>query len=295
MKVIKPVPMTDAQLVSSTAPETDQPAYSAATNYALDALVMYGHVIYICVQSPNLAHTPDISPLYWLAQSPTNRWAMFDNEVTTQTALASPLTVVIKPGYVNSLALFGLEGTTLAVTVRDGLAGPIFYAATISLDGTIIADWYQYFFEPSVQLGEVVLDDLPPYGNAHITVSITGGGVVKCGHLAAGNVYFLGDAQLGAAAGIIDFSRKETDTNGTTRLNKRGFSKRATLSALIPNAQLNKVYRVLADLRATPCAWLGVDGSGYEPLTIFGIYRDFSIDVAYPTKSYCNLEIEGLT
>jgi len=63
---------------------------------------------------------------------------------------------------------------------------------------------------------------------------------------------------------------------------------------MLPNTKLNKVQRVLADLRATPCAWIGTDVAGYEPLTLYGFYRDFSIDVAYPTTSYCSLEIEGL-
>lgn len=63
---------------------------------------------------------------------------------------------------------------------------------------------------------------------------------------------------------------------------------------MVENFALNNLQRTIADLRATPCVWVGVDNAGYAPLTIFGFYRDFSIDVAYPTKSYCNLEIEGL-
>ena len=294
MKVIKPVPIADAQFVSSTAPETDHPAYAAGTNYAVGARVIYLHKIWQSVQTPNTGNTPGTNALYWAEIAPTNRWAMLDTEISTQTALASPLSVVIKPGYVNSLALFALEGTRLDVTVRDGLAGPVVYTATKSLDGTLIADWYQYFFEPSVQLGEVVLTDLPPYGDAHVTVTVSGAGTVKCGSLTAGTFYALGDAQYGASAGIIDYSRKDTSAAGVTTLVKRKFSKRMSVQLSLDNAQMNKVQRVLADLRATPCVWIGTDAAGYEPLTVFGFYRDFSIDVAYPTYSFCNLEIEGL-
>ena len=52
--------------------------------------------------------------------------------------------------------------------------------------------------------------------------------------------------------------------------------------------------RVLAEVRATPCAWLGVDVAGFDPLTVYGFYKDFSIDIAYFYTSRCNLEIEGL-
>jgi hypothetical protein len=295
MKVIKPVALSDALFVSSTAPEADYAVYVPATNYAVGNRVIYNHVVYESVQTPNTGNTPGLFPLFWAVVSPTNRWAMFDSEVSTQTALASPLTVVIKPGYVNSLALFGLEGTQLAVTMRDGAAGPVVYSKTVSLDGTIIADWYQYFYEPSVQKGEAVLTDLPPYADGHITVSITGGGTVKCGTLLVGTVYPLGDTQYGAQAGILDFSRKDTNaTTGVTTFTKRKFSKRMSASMMLDNGQLNKVQRVLADLRATPCAYIGTDFEGYEPLTIFGFYRDFSLDIAYPTTSLFSLEIEGL-
>jgi hypothetical protein len=187
-------------------------------------------------------------------------------------------------------------GQTLTVTVRDGLAGPVVYGpSVIALDGTIIADWYQYFFEPSVQLAEVALTDLVPYQDAHITITLDGTGTVECGICLIGTFYTLGDTEFGATVSIIDYSRKETDTFGVTTFVRRAYSKRMNARMMLDTAQINKVQRVLADLRATPCAWIGTDESGFEPLTVYGFYRDFSIDVAYPTKSYCSLEIEGLT
>jgi hypothetical protein len=294
MKVIKPIPVTDAVFVSSTVTEAEYAAYSAATNYAVSNRCIYNHVIYETVQTPNTAHQPDISPLFWAAVSPSNRWAMFDTEISTQTVAASSLSVVIKPGYVNSLALFGLLGDSLTITVRDGLAGAVVYSKNITLDGTIIADYYQYFFEPSVALQEVGLTDLPPYINAHITIAITGASV-GCGILIAGTMYELGDTQLGASAGIIDYSRKDTSASGITSFTKRKYSKRMSAQLWLNNAQLNKVQQVLTGLRATPCAWIGTDTAGYESLTLFGFYRDFSLDVAYADVSYCHLEIEGLT
>jgi hypothetical protein len=203
--------------------------------------------------------------------------------------------VVLKPGTVNSLALFGLGGTTLEVTVRNGLAGEVVYSRTLTLDGTIIADWYQYHFEPSVQRADVVLTDLPPYGDAHITITLSGGGSVQCGIVLVGTVYVLGDTQYGATASIIDYSRKDTSALGITTFVQRKYSKRLSAELMLNNVQLNKVQRVLADLRATPCAWIGTDTDGFDPLTVYGFYRDFSITVAYPNQSLCSLEIEGLT
>lgn len=297
MKVIKPIAMTDAVLISSTAPETDYTAWAAATAYSVGNRVIRTstHRIYQRLVAGTTATAPELDPTNWLDLAPTNRWAMFDSEISTQTAISSPLTAVLKPGLVNGLALFGLVGNSLAITVRDGLAGPVVYSRTIGLDGTIVADWYQYFFEPFVQRADVVLTDLPPYGDAHITIAITGSGTVKCGIVAVGTVYTLGDTQQGASVSIVDYSRKETDAFGVTSFVQRAYSKRMSAKLLLANAQLNKTQRVLADLRASPAAWVGTDAAGYEPLTVYGFYKDFSIDIAYSQLSYCSLEIEGLT
>lgn len=294
MKVVKPVTIGAAQLVSSSVPETDYAAWDGVTNYAVGARVVKNHAIFESVQTPNTNQDPETKPLYWARVGPTNRWAMFDSEISTQTTAEGEITVVLKPGYVNSLALFGLQGSSVSVTVRDGADGPVVFEHQQTLDGSIITDWYQYFFEPIDQLEEAVVTGMPPYSNAHVTVSITGTDV-KCGILVVGNVYELGRTQRGVTAGIIDYSRKDTDATGKTTFIKRKYSKRVSAPLVVENSALNKLQRTLVTLRATPCVWIGTDAPGYQPLTVFGFYRDFSIDVAYSGHSHCNLEIEGLT
>jgi hypothetical protein len=297
MKAVKPTLITAAMLVSTTATEVYS-AWNPVTSYALDDIVLLTSTqrLYQRLVPGTTATSPELDTTNWLDIGPTNKLAMFDSEISTLTTATTTLTTVLAPGYVNSLALFGLVGQTLTVTVRDGLAGPVVYGpSVIALDGTIIADWYQYFFEPSVQLAEVALTDLVPYQDAHITITLDGTGTVECGICLIGTFYMLGDTEFGATVSIIDYSRKETDTFGVTTFVRRAYSKRMNARMMLDTAQINKVQRVLADLRATPCAWIGTDESGFEPLTVYGFYRDFSIDVAYPTKSYCSLEIEGLT
>lgn len=296
MKVVKPTAITAAMLVSTDATET-YTAWNAATAYTAGDIVLRTATqrLYQRLISGTTATAPESDTVNWLDIAPSNKWAMFDGEISTVTTKSTSLSVVLKPGYVNSLALFGLVGSNLAVTVRDALAGNIVYTLSQDLDGTIIADWYQYFFEPVVQLAEVVLTDLPPYGDAHITVALTGTGTVECGICLVGTFYTLGDTQYGASVGIIDYSRKETDAFGVTTFVRRAYSKRMSAKLMLDNVQMNKVQRVLADLRATPCAWIGSDDVTYAPLVVYGFYKDFSIEVAYPAASYCSLEVEGLT
>lgn len=294
MKVIKPTTFVEAtHLVSTNAVET-YAAYSAGTTYAKGARVDYGTHIYESLVNSNIGNTPTTSPTYWVLVGPDNVHAMFDDQISTATVSTTPLIVVMTPGLMNSIALLGLIGSQAVVTITDGAGGPTIYSRTVNLDGSYVYDWYMYFFEPFTQIGEVVLTDIPPYSNSRMTFTLSGTGSVAIGQLSFGTFYELGDAEYGATAGIIDYSRKDTDEFGATTFVQRAFSKRMTARLMLDAMQMNKVQRVLSDIRATPAVWIGAEGEAYSPLVIYGFYRDFTIDVAYPTKSYCSLEIEGL-
>lgn len=164
MKVIKPVVIRAAQLISSSVAETEYAAYAPATDYAVFERRIYNHKIWESVQTPNVGHTPGTDALYWAEIGPTNRWAMLDTEISTATSAPLSLVATIAPGLVNSLALLEIDGAQLNVTVRDGPGGPVVYDYDKSLDGSVVYDWLQYFYEPFIAMHEVVLSDLPLYG-----------------------------------------------------------------------------------------------------------------------------------
>jgi hypothetical protein len=60
------------------------------------------------------------------------------------------------------------------------------------------------------------------------------------------------------------------------------------------NTALAFNQRLLTSLRAVPAVWIGSTEDNFSPLTVFGYYRDFNIDISYPTFSLCRIEIEGL-
>lgn len=298
MKVIKPTTVTPAMILASNAVEA-YAAWSSTTTYTKDQIVDYGEGYYISLVNTNLNNIPDaVGSTFWAFFGPDNKHAMFDGQVSTATTSTSPLAVTIAPGIVNSLAMIDLIGSSVTITMTDGGASPPVYTKTVDLDGSIVFDWYTYFFEPFVQLAEVVLTDLPPYSSGQITMTLTSGGNVAIGELLVGTVYELGEEGMeqGATVGIIDYSLKETDkdTQMTTFV-RRAYSKRMSGQFLLNNGQLNAVQRILADIRAVPSVFIGSEATDYTPLIVYGFYRDFSIDIAYPTKSFCRIEVEGLT
>lgn len=256
--------------------------------------------MYESLQASNTNHQPDVSPTWWLDLGATNQFAMFDTVVSTVTSATTSLTVTYAPGTVfNSVALINVEADLIKVTVRDGLGGPIVYENTVGLSGATVSSWYDYFFtDPLLKRTQVVLSNIPPYASGHITLelSVSPGNTVSIGSFIAGDLATLGVSQYGASAGIIDYSIKQTDEFGNTTFVKRAFSKRLNVTFNLNNSQLNRVQNYLYSVRATPVVWVATDDPQYEEaMVIFGFYRDFSTEIAYPSFSQCSIEIESLT
>jgi hypothetical protein len=299
MQVLKPLTFQNSQLISTTAVNAEA-AYNAATTYALGAIVSYQGNRYESLQNTNLNKTPDVSPTWWLNLGATNQFAMFDQFVSTSTTATTSLTVVYAPGAVfNSIALINVEAAVINITIRDGISGPIIYENSAGLSGANLTSWYDYFFlDPLLKRTQVVFSGLPQYVNAHITIGLTNseGEEVSVGTVVAGDLATLGKTQYGASAGIVDYSIKETDDFGNTSFLKRAFSKRLNCQFYLENSQLNRVHSYISSIRATPAVWVASDNPQFEEaLIVYGFFKEFSLDIAYPANSLYSIEIEGLT
>lgn len=293
MKLIRPTPITDAELVSSTIPETDYGVWESTTTYTLGARTIKSHRQWESAQAGNLNHDPDSAGLsWWIDLGPTNRMAMFDDKVGTQTVADLSLTVVLAPGRIDALALLQVAAALATVTMTIG--AEVVYEREVSLiDDSGITDWYAYFFEPIRPKDYVVLTDLPVYGEAITTITLSKpAGEVSCGMAIVGQKSDLGGTLTNPSAGINDYSKKSTDDFGNTTLVPRSFSKRMGVKLILDNTEIDRVHAVLASLRAAPVIWIGDEE--YSSLLVYGFYRDFELDIAYANFSYCSLNIEGM-
>jgi hypothetical protein len=125
-------------------------------------------------------------------------------------------------------------------------------------------------------------------------MSLTSPSTVKVGNIVYGETITLGLTQMGLGFGIKDFSAKDTDEYGNTIFVQRTYSKRMEPTVYVENTQLRFIDRTLSRLRATPTVWIGSEEYIYSPLVIYGFYRDYNIDIPYPSHSLLRLEIEGL-
>jgi hypothetical protein len=310
LRFIRPTAVTDAMLTSSTVPETDYTAWSAATSYTVGTCVMravagvhrnFENLIAgVDATLPELA-TTGATPR-WLDLGATNRWAMFDRKVGTATTAANSMTVVLAPGRINSLALLGIDAAT--VTVDLSVSGSSVYSASMDLtSGNLVGDWYQYFYEPVYQqdslvitnLVDATLMDLPAYSEGVLTVTLTRtGGTVSCGVMVVGLYADLGVTLYNPTVGIIDYSRKNVDIFGNYDILQRTFSKRMNCTALVQKAAVDQVARTLAQYRSTLLVWVGA-GNLYTSMIIYGFYKDWEISIDNFTYSNLSLQVEGVT
>ena len=296
MKVIRPIEITPAKILSSTATEAYS-AWSAATTYAVGDKVLYSNRIYESLIAGNLNKQPDTNITSWLDIAPSNKTAMFDNVVNTQTTATTSLTVTFQPGVIfNSIAFLNIQGGSINVQVKTAPSGTLVYDQTINLDNTFIFDWYDYFFGPYDLRTEVLFQNIPPYTDGTITVTIPAiaGNPVAIGNSTVGSIVNLGGTQYGLNYGIRDYSIKETDTFGNIKIVKRAFSKRMSPTVFVENMRLNFVTKVLEDLRSTPTVFIATDDARFAGTIILGFLKDWNIEINYPTYSLISAEVEGL-
>lgn len=296
MKIITPVTITDAMLVSSSIPETDEPAWNAATNYAEGARCMRAvagvHGVFQRLVAGVTATAPENDLTNWQRVGPTSRWAMFDRATGTLSRGTDTISVTIAPGLVRAIALLDLTGTSVTVTMTNG--GATVYSRTVGLNaGDGVVDWDTYFFSDIVLKRTAVLTDLPPYSGGQITITLNGSGEVSIGTVAVGTVFEVGGARTGIGLGIIDYSKKTTDDFGTTTLTERAFANRMTVPLILERKRVDEVARRLALLRATPVVFIGT--TLFDQSVVYGFYKDWSIDVQHREISYCSMTIEGLS
>ena len=301
--VIVPKSISESNLVSSTitedGSEADHGIWNSATNYNLNDIVIVTagvHRKYKSLSgSSNHNHYPPTSPTMWVDIGPTNKYAMFDQTGGTVTSSSTgSLEFVFTSDRINSMGFLDVNASSIRIRANDGTT--TYYDQTYNLpDRAIIQNWYDYFYTDSFRTTELIIKDIPPISGSTYTITITNtASNVSIGTFIHGNFSEIGNVQYGANVGIVDYSKKNVDEFGVASLVKRTFSKKVDLRVYVESSAVDAVCAKLNTLRATNCLWAGSTGV-YESLTVFGFYKDYSIDISYPTYSVLSMQIEGLT
>lgn len=303
MIVLPPLTIIASMLTSSTAaePSAGETVWVTGATCAIGDLRIRvsTHKVYKCTKDGVSAIAPEDDPTTWKDMGPTNAWAMFDTLRNTQTAVASPLTVVIAPWQrVDGIALLGLVADSVTISIH--VAGALVYSFTKSLQLREPLGWYDYFFRPFAQQEALVRFDLPPYTNAVITVTLTKSvGQVKCGALVLGQQEFIGDVQYNAENDATNYSKVDRLFDGTAEFLPRRTVPKTSQTLYVSKTRVDRITKLRDErLNGVPAVYSGLDGrdtDGYfNSLLILGFYRKFSINLAHPRDAVIQLDVEEI-
>lgn len=273
----------------------DEAAWGSGTTYALDAVVSKNHRRWVSLQAGNINHDPEEpGSLWWTDDGPSNQWAMFDTSVQTGTTRTGGLEFTLATGRVTAVGLMGVTGAnTATLTVRDGLGGPLIHTETQTLaasDGT----YYGFCFEPLNQVSDVGWYGLPGSANGHITITLSGPGVVSCGLCVFGRQVYVGQAEYGFSFPIEDRGRQYLDRLGNPVSVERGHSKSCTGTVVLTTAEFNRLMAFGAQNVTTPCLWVAAPGmADLAAATVFGRFARLVPAIPGPSHITATLEIAG--
>lgn len=293
MLLTRPATIT---LNSTNAPETVA-LYNGGTTYAVgdQARSDVTHRIYQSLQNSNTGHAVT-DTAWWVDAGPTNGYAMLDTVNGTVTTGDPTIEMEVEPaGRVDTIALLNLSAATVTITITDATDGVV-HDETYDLSTDVgIGTWWQWYNEPIVRATDLTLTGLPAYIAPTIAITIDNGvDDATCGTLVIGQARNLGATLYGGGPGQIDYSRIERDEFGElVGLLQRGFARTGSYRVMVARGLVDEFVRQMALYRATPVLYIMSDQ--YGSTTVFGIVRNFDVDIAYPDYSLIAIELEGVT
>jgi hypothetical protein len=305
-----PRPITDAQLISCSVAEPDpnrvmrdgtvgEVAWVSGTTYAAGTRVvrLNVHRVFRRTAVTGLATAlPESSPLLWVDEGPTNRWAWADGLVATRIEGASPLTLTVRPGVFTDIEFYGLSNVDLVtVSVLDSPAGSEVFRLETSTDEYASSDpHWSFYFDGPMQGQTLAVPDVPLYPEAQVTVTLASynGQPVGAGLIAFGSFEELGLPQFGFEAVYRDFSFEEVDAwgNVTRRPGLKGKDLRG--SCILDTPLANGVDATVRRLLDVGAVFSVSQAPQYRFLKTWGQIRPARMQAA-DTHVVVEIEVEG--
>ena len=306
MNVIKPLTNIDRgdgvvgntipQLISTNVTNINAD-WNVATLYTEGEKAVVDFLLYQCIQDNTGENPTDAASAFWVNIGYANIYQMLNGNSTSYSVYSGvgDMEIVISGEGVDSIGLFGMTANTVNIIQDNG--GNETYNNTINTGFASegVTDFWTWLFSPFPDLTstrDIVVTDIPNYGNSQITIKLAGEGDKSLGMLVAGQVRSLGMANFGTSVSDIDYSTKEPDGFGGYKIVERLFVKTVDYDVTIRTPNVAQAQQLLSAYRTTPVAWIG--DNDYESTIVFGFRQDFDIEISNYSISQCSINVTGI-
>lgn len=296
MKIVTPIEVNGA-ILDDTNVVNDYSNWTAGTYNTGDRRVE-ANVVYEVVASPNTTDQPSVGviadPPSWIRIGWSNQFRMFrDGQDSYSDRLDNIDVTLIFPSIITTVAVLGVQGAEVQVTMTDPVDGVV-YDETISLvDIGVISHW-EWHFLPYDLNDTAVFEGLPPYSGVEINIVVRGAAStdeIRVGRVIAGISRDLGVTNYGTSIGALEYSTKERDGFGNLVIVPRRTVRLVNYDVLVNSENVDRVVRTLESLSAKPTLYIGDDT--YSSTVVFGLYRDYTQGLDDPKGSDLTIQVEG--
>lgn len=303
-RVMVPLAITDAMLTSCTIaePAAGETAWVSGGTYAIGDVHIRAttHMRYKSITAHTGVTTlPENDPINWYPDGPTLRWAALDLTESTVSSGVTSIQYVFSLGFFSSVAVMGVRGAGLTVTVSSDIAGGVYHTHTADLTGPFLDEW-DWFWGPERWATKHIIDGVLPYPDAVLTVTVSAGtgSPVSIGSILIGAMVPLiigdwGGTQYGAQATPVDFSWVDVKKDGTWKVVPGRKATDIHISAILPQKSAAYANGVVQSISG-PTVLVATTTNGYGPLTGLGILKSAPLTFQSANHAEISIEFTGL-
>ena len=315
MNILLPKTITPEMLGAATSiPEVDasvgEVAWVSGTNYVVNDRRVHSGYVYECVKditsAPQNTYAPsDVrSAGYWLIdkRNPTNRTAPFDKYPFTKARRTGSVVYQLTLSFVTGIAIYGIEGDTISVTVKDTSGNDLRPAVTSDLWEQAYGEW-DYLFGSLRKVTYFTLKDIPVHPQAVITITVSRStpteqaaiGFISVGtwkRLLAPVPNATTGAQYGVEATTRDYSTYTDYEDGTYEEVEGRKATDISLTCVISSDEAPAAMELLRQILGKAVAIEVSDQSKYSHLATVGKVTGSVRSVNWPTAEV-DLQIKG--
>lgn len=298
MKMIEPAQITEANILTSSVPESG--TWDAGTAYAEgdEVELVSTHRRYRAAVAHSGQDPATDNGSHWIEMGASNRYRPFDGALSQNCISGAPITYRLAvPTRVTAMGLLGVVGNGVTVRVYDpnDLSTPLWERSVELVDDSSVVDWYS-FFDPNLTFQpDFIIEDIPGFTAQVIEVEINSGAAdAQVSEITLGLMRALGETLDRTSLSIRDYSVLDTDDFGRQTTVERGFARNVDFRVATPTGNERAFIDPITRVRAKPALFYADQSALDRGAYAFGIARLAEIPLAPAAWTEWSLQITGV-